>query len=815
MEYYLLYFVTLFSIINISYSVPKRLERIPYNITIHKDGLEANFTDNFSTINRPIFHHYHTSSRKEITRKRDVPNSNQQGTNYNKFIVETFGDPPDSLTETITAATDIWSEILLGVTIPIEIHVHWTSLSNSNALAAAGPRFIYLYDNTFYCDAQINQLTNTNQSPDTEDIILYINSQFGGSWYFSDGNDDSGPQSGQYDALTVILHEMGHGLGMVGLINKYSGSDTYYYNSDYLHSYIYDKRLVNVDEELIVNEDTINDDNQLTNTLLNAIDGDGVYFYTESVNVPNPKLYTPNTHQAGSSIYHLDESTYPNGNLNSLMTPYLNSGERILTPGPLGLALLESMGWETRDCSEYSSNCNVCINACCSWCSSTQKCVDPAFSSEQSGETCSVDNVCDSCTADSDCDDVVDLCRMGKCISGSCHYDDIVCYDDTMTNNCTTGVCDSSIGCIFVPVDHSKDILNDQICNINANICKLHLEYINNDNNQYAEVDKAEIERLITFPEEYNSWIIKDITVSITFNKVDGNSCANPSHGASYLNELYIYLETPDSTIIHLIDENTFSSIHNDVAGPFKISFNPNSNVNINTLTLSNGTYVSEHLRSYFHGNNVIVHTDWKLIIGDNTLHDPLCYYSSEISLLIEPQIYDVPEYVLCEGNTDSVDIPEITVTNFNIPENLFELYSYGYNNLTLTFNKKSNMMIKRLTDVSLNDGYPIAIPIEIVYAEFVYEGFLVEYHLEANRNDEIWDITLGVDKKDSSGILILKENDEYELKLSLYLQFLFKKNLIKRQLKHDKPPGYKEQSIELNIQGIITILDDYTIQLQ
>ena len=58
-----------------------------------------------------------------------------------------------------------------------------------------------------------------------------------------------------------------------------------------------------------------------------------------------PKLYAPNPWVSGSSYSHLDESTYPNGTLNSLMTPALGPGEAIHDLGPIVRGMFLDMGW--------------------------------------------------------------------------------------------------------------------------------------------------------------------------------------------------------------------------------------------------------------------------------------------------------------------------------------------------------------------------------------------------------------------------------------------------------------------------------------
>ncbi|MDH3267722.1 MAG: hypothetical protein OEM46_02590 [Ignavibacteria bacterium] len=59
----------------------------------------------------------------------------------------------------------------------------------------------------------------------------------------------------------------------------------------------------------------------------------------------NPKLYTPATWVQGSSYSHWDETTYPAGDINSLMTFAIGSAEAIHHPGYITRGLLKDNGW--------------------------------------------------------------------------------------------------------------------------------------------------------------------------------------------------------------------------------------------------------------------------------------------------------------------------------------------------------------------------------------------------------------------------------------------------------------------------------------
>lgn len=58
-----------------------------------------------------------------------------------------------------------------------------------------------------------------------------------------------------------------------------------------------------------------------------------------------PRLYAPNPWEQGSSFSHLDEDTYPPGDVNSLMTPKLSLGESVHTPGPITRGIFSDLGW--------------------------------------------------------------------------------------------------------------------------------------------------------------------------------------------------------------------------------------------------------------------------------------------------------------------------------------------------------------------------------------------------------------------------------------------------------------------------------------
>lgn len=61
-----------------------------------------------------------------------------------------------------------------------------------------------------------------------------------------------------------------------------------------------------------------------------------------------PRMYAPATWAQGSSYSHLNETTYPAGDANSLMTYAIGSAEAIHNPGPITRGMFTDMGWTTK-----------------------------------------------------------------------------------------------------------------------------------------------------------------------------------------------------------------------------------------------------------------------------------------------------------------------------------------------------------------------------------------------------------------------------------------------------------------------------------
>lgn len=133
-------------------------------------------------------------------------------------------------------AADIWGSILSSsVTILVQSNFDPLSCNTTSAvLGAAGPPTIYRdfpnaeWPLTWYHPALANKLAGTDlDSGGTPDIVAQFNSSVdnnnscltGTNWYYGfDGNEGT-----DVELLTVILHELGHGLGFSEFVNHTTG----------------------------------------------------------------------------------------------------------------------------------------------------------------------------------------------------------------------------------------------------------------------------------------------------------------------------------------------------------------------------------------------------------------------------------------------------------------------------------------------------------------------------------------------------------------------------------------------------------------
>ncbi|MFQ5616289.1 MAG: hypothetical protein ACE5GO_07500 [Anaerolineales bacterium] len=244
-------------------------------------------------------------------------------------------------------AVSIW-ETQITSSVPIEVEANWANLG-SGILGGAGASELYRdfsnapQANTWYPVALANKLAGSDLDSGP-DIDASFNSTFS-SWYF--GTDGS-PPTNQYDFISVVLHEIGHGLGFFGTMTVDAaaggtcggvGLGCWGYGTGFPG--IYDLFTENGSGVSLLSFP--NNSAQLAAELTS----DNVFFDGPLANAANGgapvELYAPSTWQQGSSYSHLGEVF--NGTSNSLMTYSIGPGEVEHNPGPVMLGMFEDMGW--------------------------------------------------------------------------------------------------------------------------------------------------------------------------------------------------------------------------------------------------------------------------------------------------------------------------------------------------------------------------------------------------------------------------------------------------------------------------------------
>ena len=259
-----------------------------------------------------------------------------------EFIVNYPADIDIDAQNAFAYAIEIWS-YQIATDVPIVIDFSFSDLGPTT-LGSAGPNNFFrnfsgaTKSNTWYPVALANKLAGFDLDEGNADINISFNSEF--NWYF--GTDGNVP-AGQFDFVSVVLHELGHGLGFTGSGSSDGTNGTW--GSGTTNPFIYDDLVVNTSNDRTLDFTSPSTDlhDFLTSNDL-FIDGSE----TVVANGDTPaKIYAPSTFDQGSSYSHWNESTY-NGTTNALMTPQIGSAEAIHDVGDITRALFKDLGWESK-----------------------------------------------------------------------------------------------------------------------------------------------------------------------------------------------------------------------------------------------------------------------------------------------------------------------------------------------------------------------------------------------------------------------------------------------------------------------------------
>ncbi len=278
------------------------------------------------------------SALRGVARPAACPASERTAT----FVVEYVGFPADARAA-FQAAVDVWS-CRIASRVPIRILATWEGLA-STTLGSAGP---YLVRNTagaplrdtWYPTALANAFAGVDLAPSDPDISGSFNRDFGG-WHLDPATL---PPPDRYDLATVVLHEIGHGLGLIGALAVVDGLGYVGAPTRTRGPYAFDRWTEAGDVPLLDARAFPDRSVALANALRsNAVAFDGPAL-RQATAAPAP-LYAPSAWDEGASYSHLDERTYAASTPDGLMTPFLARGEAIAEPGTSVCAILADVGW--------------------------------------------------------------------------------------------------------------------------------------------------------------------------------------------------------------------------------------------------------------------------------------------------------------------------------------------------------------------------------------------------------------------------------------------------------------------------------------
>lgn len=269
----------------------------------------------------------------------------KSGEKKTEFIV-TYSLFPAEAKEAFEYALNIWAG-LIESSVPIHIEANWRPMSVNILANCSSGNYLNNFEKApvkdiYYPIAIAEKITGQQITGSSQpDIITTFNNSV--NWYF--GTDGETPLL-RYDFVTVVLHELAHGLGFNGFfyINNNIGGYGYWdygdaTSFDYLVEDKFGNRLTDITAYNVPSEKlkiSLTSGFLYANSPVAMADG----------NNSKPRLYAPTVWDSGSSVYHFNRSTYPAGNENSLMTPSFGTGKAVHNPGPLTMGVLADLGWK-------------------------------------------------------------------------------------------------------------------------------------------------------------------------------------------------------------------------------------------------------------------------------------------------------------------------------------------------------------------------------------------------------------------------------------------------------------------------------------
>lgn len=264
-------------------------------------------------------------------------------------------------------ASRLDSNIVIQVATQMEI---MSCDSYSALLASAGPGRVLRdwtrgnpppFANTWYAASLANKIANRNLSEGSiiefYDITSIFNDHIDRSdfclgshkWYYALGEAPPGTVS----FITTAIHEIGHGLGFLTVVNLADGSRLDGYDDVYM-KFLEDHSTGKLWPDMT---DTERATSALNTSNLHWVGSnvlEAIGSLSDGVSNGHVQMYAPNPAQGGSSVSHWDDPVRDHNNNRDIMGPNAVGSEKLLVTGQL----LHDIGWndvEANNCT-FSSN---------------------------------------------------------------------------------------------------------------------------------------------------------------------------------------------------------------------------------------------------------------------------------------------------------------------------------------------------------------------------------------------------------------------------------------------------------------------------
>ena len=289
----------------------------------------------FKTIPATKWAHLYGSGKSANLNAQPRAESVEVGAPRSKWDIEYIG-VPENAKAAFKYAVDIWASYFES-TVLIEIEAHWEPSNINGVLGSARPGdYFNAFDGApdsdlWYPSILADRLAKKDLAPGKPDIVLRFNSN--ALWHTA---IDGRPGRFSYDLASTVLHEIGHGLGFLSNAEY----DKFFGTGYLIQPTPYDAYVQLNDGRLF--RDFCGRSVDLGKAMTSPLYWAGSQAIAANSGI-KPKLYSPQSYEDGSSITHLDEATFSSMGTNSTMTPVLDTGEVLRSPGSIALAMIEDM----------------------------------------------------------------------------------------------------------------------------------------------------------------------------------------------------------------------------------------------------------------------------------------------------------------------------------------------------------------------------------------------------------------------------------------------------------------------------------------